>query len=101
MTGMIKPRGKTPRRAAPESEFIKRARVAPEPVKAQQAVTGKPMSKVAAKAAVESERQELLKGLDAVMTDLQQRADEKRGQVNREKEEKKRVSSKQVSATRG
>lgn len=71
------------KRAAPEAEFIKRGRkpagaeaTAVESLSASSS-PAPPKSKAAAKAEFEAERKELLKGLDAVMQDLQRRAEEK------------------------
>lgn len=86
-------RGSTPP-PAPEAEFVKRGRkaaaTAAEAAAAAAAVApvGRPGTKAASKAEAEAERKELLKGLDAVMEDLQRRADDKRRKAAEDKEAK-------------
>lgn len=79
---------------APETELVKRGRkaaaTAAEAAALAVAVTpvGRAGTKAASKAEAEAERKELLKGLDAVMEDLQRRADDKRRKAAEEREAK-------------
>jgi len=73
----------------PEGEFVKRGGRASVPVGVQTADLAEPaIERKVSKAEAEKERKELLMGLDAVMQDLQRRAEEKKGQLTAVREKK-------------
>ncbi len=90
---------------APEAELVKRGRQAAASAAAAAAAVAASApparSKAAAKAEQEAERKALLQGLDAVMEDLQRRADDKRRKEAEEKEAKTKAVARSKAAAAG
>ena len=89
---------------APEAELVKRGRKAAATAAEAAALAvavapvGRAGTKAASKAEAEAERKELLKGLDAVMEDLQRRADDKRRKAAEEREAKGKAKAAAAAA---